>query len=149
MTEYYESVGVADVASRLIREHHSVLGQAKIIYLFRDKPIKNKEKEVIARAFKVSTKYKAITGLDYGVWVSEPDWNSMTDREKLACVDHELCHFGLDENGNWTTFNHDFEGFNAVLKRHGYWKSDFKKMHKVIQQMELPFDKKSELSVVK
>jgi hypothetical protein len=39
-----------------------------------------------------------------------------------------------------TKLYHDFEGFNSVLKRHGFWEADLELTGETAQQLELPFD---------
>jgi hypothetical protein len=148
MTEYYKAIEVADIARELIKKYHSALGEAKIVYLFRDKAPKSKGKVVWGTTKKTSPIEKALTGYDFVIWVSEDIWVGIDANKKHALVDHELSHCGLDENGNWTTLEHDFTGFNAVLRRYGYWSGDLKRMKKSIEQMSL-FDEEPKLEAVK
>lgn len=149
MAEYTEAVEVADIARDLIKEYHPALGVANIVYLFRDKAPKHKGKITLGAARRTNPIEKALTGYDFVIWVAEDEWSEMDMKKRRALVDHELSHCGLDENGNWTTYDHDFTGFNAVLQRHGYWSGDLKRMKKSIEQLSLFGDNKPKLEVVK
>jgi len=148
MAEYTEAIEVADIARNLIREYHPALGEAKIIYLFRDKAPKHKGKVTLGAARRTSPVEKTLTGYDFVIWIAKDEWSDMDIKKRRALVDHELSHCGLDENGNWTIYEHDFAGFNAVLKRHGYWKSDLRQMKKSMEQLSL-FTDKPKLEVVR
>jgi hypothetical protein len=141
MPNYCEAVEVAGIARELIRNYHPALGEAKIVYLFRDKAPESKGKITRGTAKKTNPIEQALTGYDYIIWIAEDVWGEIGQKEKEALVDHELSHCGLDENGKWTIYEHDFEGFNAVLKRHGYWKGELKQMKRTMEQLSL-FEKK-------
>jgi hypothetical protein len=141
MTEYYKAIEVADIARELIKDYHPALGEAKIVYLFRDKAPKSKGKVVWGTTKKTSPIEKALTGYDFVIWVSEDIWVEIDANKKHALVDHELSHCGLDENGNWIIYSHDFEGFNAVLQRYGFWQDDLINLRRNLIQMKLLFDK--------
>ena len=149
MAEYCEVVEVADIARELIREHHTTLGEADIVYLFRDKAPKSKGKFTLGKAKKTSPIELTLSGYDFVIWVAEDKWNEMDWKQRRALVDHELSHCGLDEDGHWTTYEHDFTGFNSVLKRHGYWSNDLKQMKKNIQQMSLFEGNRPKLEVIR
>ena len=149
MAEYCEAVEVADAARELIREHHTALGEADIVYLFRDKAPKLKGKLTLGKAKKTSPIELTLTSYDFVIWVAEDKWNGMDWKTRKALVDHELSHCGLDENGKWTTYEHDFTGFNAVMKRHGYWSGDLKQMKKNMKQMSLFESNKPKLEVIR
>jgi len=137
MAEYYESVEVADIARELINDYHQGLKEAKIVFLFRDKAPKYRERVTLGAARRTNPIESTLIGYDFVIWIGEDEWNGMDKKTKRALVDHELSHCGLDEKGNWTTYDHDFTGFNAVLARHGYWSGDLKLMKKSMQQLNL------------
>jgi hypothetical protein len=148
MTEYYKAIEVADIARELIKKYHSALGSANIVFLFRDKAPKSKGNLTLGAARRTNPVEKTLTGYDFIIWIAEDEWSDLDMKERKALVDHELSHCGLDENGNWTTLEHDFTGFNAVLRRYGYWSGDLKRMKKSIEQMSL-FDEEPKLEAVK
>jgi predicted metallopeptidase len=149
MAQYTLAPAVKDIANKLIEKYHNHLQGFKIIYLFRDKSMKSKGKEVYGKASKVQSKYQAITGATFVIEIAEPAFASMDHKHQVALIDHELMHCFIDENEQPTILSHDFEGFNKELKRHGFWASDLQIMEKQLEQMQLSFDeKKPDLKVV-
>lgn len=140
MANYRPAPDVKKIADKLIDKYHGNLREAKIIYLFRDKPLKSKGKVQLGKATKVSGKYNAVTGADFLIEISEPHFWEMENKKQVALIDHGLSHCFIDIEGNRTILNHDFEGFNSVLKRHGFWHNDLQQMKKNLQQMRLPFE---------
>ena len=55
-------------------------------------------------------------------------WAMMTDKQKEACIDHELCHCEIRQtnegNKKRVTRPHDVEEFNEIVQRHGAWMSN-------------------------
>jgi len=141
MANYRPAPDVKKMADKLIDKYHGNLREAKIIYLFRDKPLKSKGKVQLGKATKVSGKYNAVTGADFLIEISEPHFWDMEHKKQVALIDHELSHCFIDIEGNRSILNHDFEGFNSVLKRYGFWHDDLQQMKKNLQQMQLPFEK--------
>lgn len=48
----------------------------------------------------------------------------LSDEQRVALVDHELCHFSINEEGEPKLRSHTVEEFADVVKRHGLWKPD-------------------------
>ena len=65
----------------------------------------------------------------------------MTNREKLALVDHEFEHVKEAQNKHGETFlkmvGHDLEEFSAIVQRHGLWDADLKRFFEEIAQLDL------------
>lgn len=55
MAQYTQAPEVEDIANKLIEKYHNHLQGFKIIYLFRDKAMKSKGKEVYGKASKVQS----------------------------------------------------------------------------------------------
>jgi hypothetical protein len=149
VAKYKPAPEVKEIAEKLIDSHHGHLREAKIKYLFRDKALKSKGKIELGKATKVSGKYNAVTGADFLIEIAEPHFWDMEHKQQVALIDHELSHCWIDLEGNRKIMPHDFEGFNGVLKRHGFWMGDLEVMGKTAKQLELPFDEeKPDLQVV-
>jgi predicted metallopeptidase len=149
MPEYKYAEEVEEIAQKLIKEYHQHLRDAHMCYFFRKPAAKSAGQVVPGRASKVSGKYKAMTGYDFVIEISESHFNEMNENKKKALIDHELSHCYIDLEGNIKTINHDFEGFNGVLRRHGFWAGDLEAMGETAQQLKLPFEnKRPELEVV-
>jgi hypothetical protein len=66
-------------------------------------------------------------------------WNGATVEQRNALVDHELCHVQLTDGDHLVYFiGHDIEEFADVVKRHGEWNSDIRRMKDVFEQKYLP-----------
>lgn len=149
MPQYRTAEEVKEIAEKLIDKYHKHLQQAGIYYLFRDPAPKSKGDVVFGRTSKVSGKYKAISGYDFIIEISQLHFMNMEEKKRIALVDHELSHCKKEED-KYKTVSHDFEGFNTVLRRHGFWMGDLEIMGKTAKQLELPFEEndKPNLQVV-
>lgn len=83
MANYRPAPDVKKIADKLIDKYHGNLREAKIIYLFRDKPLKSKGKVQLGKATKVSGKYNAVTGADFLIEISEPHFGIWNTKNKL------------------------------------------------------------------
>lgn len=134
---------VARVAEELIGAHHPDLAAAPIVYVFRTPASKSHDRIVLGRAIRVTGLRAFLVALaagevpddeerrmstDYTFYVMEiarEEWLDATPAARAALVDHELCHFRIDEEtGELMIRAHDIEEFNAVVARHGEWKWD-------------------------
>ncbi|MEN6507136.1 MAG: putative metallopeptidase [Planctomycetaceae bacterium] len=76
------------------------------------------------------------TGFDFVILLNEEAWPTLNEKQKLALLDHELCHAALsmDADGNpkindrerlvCRTKKHDVEEFRCIVERHGLWTQD-------------------------
>lgn len=112
---------VQKIAAELITSVHGHLAEARIVYLFREGDWKSKGKVTLGRASRVPEQWQYLTDYDLVVTINEDAWPALSDRQKMALVDHELCHFekGIDAAGNpkWCLVSHDVEEFTGVIKR--------------------------------
>ncbi|SDU42295.1 putative metallopeptidase [Jiangella alkaliphila] len=103
-TTYWRAPEVEEIAELLIPEHHQDLTDMRIHYLFR------------APAARRSGKVKY--------------WELLNEKQRVALVDHELCHFEVIEDDEvdggrrLATRGHDLEEFTAVVERHGLWRPE-------------------------
>lgn len=91
---------------------------------------------VLARMIRHSERIREQTGLDATIAINAEAWATLSDPQRLALLDHELCHLAqaLDKEGDqevdghgklkWRTRRHDLEEFSEVVRRHGIWKAD-------------------------
>jgi len=140
-SKYRVAEEVYEVAAKLITNVHDHLAEAKIVYLFRDDEWKSKGKIVLGKAYKVPEQWSYLSGYDLLVVINERAWSVLSDRQKTALIDHELCHFekDIDESGNpkWRMVNHDVEEFTGVVRRHGLWSPDVENFFSEAQQLRL------------
>jgi hypothetical protein len=151
-TSFDKAETVEEIAKELIRKHHSELVNIKIGYLWKNKVIKKGGREVVAQVAKCSDLVKSLCELDVIVVVSYPSYNSLTDKQKRACIDHELTHILVDEdlagNPKVKIVAHDVEEFGSVIERHGLYMDDLVTLGRVVQTV-LVRDKDGSSKVIK
>ena len=125
MRKYIDGKPVQTVARKVIAKWHTELDNPRILYLIDVETMKSRGFETLAKIRKASPVESHLKGgLDLVLIVSGPIWKAMTDEQKLALIDHELCHVELTspdsgEPGSYLLRGHDIEEFNVIVKRHG------------------------------
>ena len=136
-TQFDHSDTLKEMAKELIAQHHPHLVNAEIAYLFKNKEIKSGGKTVIGTAKKYSKEVKAISGFDFGIVISYPSFQELTDKQKYAVLDHELTHclISEDEQGETTysILRHDVEEFLSIIDRHSLYLEDLKALGRVME----------------
>lgn len=158
--EYWRAPEVERIARKLIGKHHSHLNRhdVAIKYLFRDPPARSKGRLVYGKASKVGGRTAYLVGLEHNdrldddgpvdffvVEIAFDPWQGLTDRQKAALVDHELCHLdveipeGSNEDRKLLTRGHDLEEFTEVVQRHGLWRPTVAEFAQVAKSAQLAF----------
>jgi hypothetical protein len=76
---------------------------------------------------------------DYVIEVDTDTWEIFDMSQRLALLDHELCHMaGRDMNeegvlGEWKLRGHDLEEFTPVVQRHGIWRPSIRDFARAVQ----------------
>jgi hypothetical protein len=114
-------------------------------------------RKTLGKARKVGELDREMTGFDLIVILSESFVldPSVSEAQRRALIDHELCHFALryDKNDEpeldakgrklYRLVKHDLEEFAAVAERHGVWKRDLETFDQALRrgkQMTLPVE---------
>lgn len=148
------SAEVREMATKYINQFHQHLANARIEYLFTDKPIRKKGKERLGEMKLVSglNSYLATRDLEepqeqmFVMIINRSTWDLLVDRPdaREALVDHELAHADRDVEGVLSLNPHDIEEFNAIVERHGAWMKDISDFMKAVKSAGktpmLPFD---------
>lgn len=163
--EYRHAPEVAEIARKLIAavaDHHELVN-AHIVYVFRTKASKSRGHETWGKARKPTglQAWLANPEQTHDVW-SEPwpffvieiawdVWQRLDDGQKVALVDHELCHcaVGYSEDGELqlSMRHHDVEEFVGVIKRNGLWRESVQDIGRVsAEQLELSFERVGDTS---
>jgi predicted metallopeptidase len=150
---------VEEIARPIVAEYHRhlITFEVRIEYVFRDDVPKQGGKQTWATARKVSSLNAFLANSEeheenapfFCIVVSNPIWNKLKYDQKIALIDHELCHCGAEEvkveEGKFevklSIIPHDLEEFRSVVARHGYWAPDVKAFAKTVNdhQDSLPF----------
>jgi hypothetical protein len=139
-TTYHEAAQPAAIGGVLVSTLHRHLIGAKIGYVFR-KDMASHDKTTLAKASKAGAKLGFFTELDLLIDVNHEAWLKLSSEQRVALIDHELCHFGTEETDKGTRYvllSHDVEEFGAIVSRWGLWKPDLRTFGRVIvEQAEL------------
>ena len=125
---YLEAEQPAAIAKLLIPLHHEHLaegpnGPATLAFLFKAK-MQGKGRTVLGTAKLAPGELTHFTGFDFVLSFNHSAWVGMTLDQKLALVDHELCHCGYDgDKGEYGIIAHDVEDFVSIISRHGLWQA--------------------------
>jgi hypothetical protein len=141
--QYDPATDVEKLALTLIPKYHSHLVNCKIAYLYKNKPIKSKGRDVAATAEKVSAKSHALSGFDFLIVIAFPTYRALDPALQLAVLDHELEHCWVEENektgkAKCVILPHDVEEFSQIVLRHGLYTTSLLKLGNVVSDKLLP-----------
>lgn len=128
--------------SRIVNNHRPDLAQARIVTMFRRGNWSSKQKDTWAATKRISREIATLMGGeggDYLITVNQDIWENLNEAQRIALIDHELCHClrgDDDKHGNpkWQTVGHDIEEFFAIIKRHGDWSEDVKRALRAFEE---------------
>lgn len=136
------SSDVAAVVEDIVHRWHPGLARARIVSLMRPDCPTSRGKEQWAAMRKATPAERAMLdgAADYVLIVALDVWTKLPAPQRLALIDHELCHAGGQnlDTGEWTMEPHDLEEFVAVIDRHGAWRSDVEQFLRAAQRVALP-----------
>lgn len=139
MAEHHPAPSVAVIALDLIGSTHTRLVDVPIVYVFRSSAQISKGRIVLAKARKISGLNAFLAAMASGDLEQHPEfghsffcmevagdqWLLLDEAQRVALVDHELCHFDVEYNEEGlrelTIRGHDVEEFVEVVRRHGAW----------------------------
>lgn len=143
---------VAKIGRQLLAKNHdSALQDERIEYLFRSEAATSNGRTVWGKARKVTGLNAFLASPDpasgpcteetpdveqfFVIEIAYDVWATLTAKQKIALVDHELSHLkvGMNDKGEivLSLRAHDLEEFEDVVKRHGLWKKDVEHFAKV------------------
>ena len=146
-TAYYPAEDVQKIAETLIPECHGTLRDACIEYVFRTREDENQviqpprvqDAREWGRASAANIVDQRLHHLHFRVVVNGNWWEKASEEQRLAAVDHLLCHCWLTE-GKPVIQQHDFGGFVAEIKRRGGWSKELAAFEAAMAQQELPLE---------
>ena len=75
--------------------------------------------------------------------INDERWSGLTKAQKVALVDHELCHavqkVSKDGESGYGMRNHDIEEFSEIVQRHGLWTQGLETFAAAMGE-QMPFD---------
>jgi hypothetical protein len=141
---YRPAPPVAAIADTLIGDHHPHLKDVHIVYLWRPKAASSKGAVVLGKARKITGLNAQLVAFASPEPLADEDtWETLTEAQRTALVDHELCHLGVDipekadKDRKLIILGHDLEEFAAVVERHGLWRPDVETFRAVMGQPSL------------
>lgn len=163
--KWWPAPDVEDVARPLIEQYHTHLVKYNlpVLYLFAADPPQVHGRDCWGTARKVSAQNAYLYAHGQRValkdkghvlpsFIDEPIegqaffvitiwygvWKTMTPEQRMALVDHELCHctFKEDKEGNITAAmrGHDVEEFTEIVGRWGLWDDGLKVLFETARQ---------------
>jgi hypothetical protein len=133
---------VEDVAKAILPTYHSELATARIQYIFVDKAGAKNGRPVLGKVRRVSGALEFLLEKDFLVEVALDHWNTASERQRMALVDHllERCSGEEDEESGemkWIVREPDVNEFTSILNRHGAWNESLTGMVEVAQRLNL------------
>lgn len=132
-SSYWSAPEVKAIADMLISEHHEMLenSNVRIEYLFRSDVSSSKGKLVFGITKKITAVHAALADSEepfFCIIIAHPAWEVLPHKHRVALVDHELCHCGVEvnEKGDVKLIlrNHDIQEFTQIVQRYGAWSPD-------------------------
>lgn len=130
MPNWTTAPAVRDVAKPIIASHYPELHGIDIVYVFRDKAMREKGKIVagtmeVKRGLDAMLYYQAADSGDHQFFlmkIARDIWDDADPDFREYLVDHELAHTAVERvNGirQLSIVPHDIEEFGVVIQRHG------------------------------
>lgn len=141
-----DAPGPEEIARILIAKFHREIADYKILFLFKER-MKTRGRVVLGKASKADPKLAFFTEATFVLELNHEAWVFMPVDAKLALIDHELEHFGVEETESGEkepVLNpHDLEEFVVTVQRWGLWKQDVQKFSEAVQ-LALPLSNTEE-----
>lgn len=146
--------GIIPEPYKLLKEvrdaHHGDTRAARIALAWKLNTKADKDGHIVlGKCIKVSDLYREYADYDFIVTLNKEFWEDLavTKEQKIALVDHEMCHAApdyndetgehkVDERGRFLfrIRRHDVEEFNDIIQRHGIWKIDLQRLAELLAQ---------------
>jgi hypothetical protein len=130
--------------------HHADTKEARIAMAWRLRTKADKDGHIVlGKCVKVSDLYREYADYDFIIVLNREfyDEPTVTKEQRIALIDHEMCHAAptyndetgeheVDERGRYLfrTRSHDVQEFFEIIQRNGLWKRDLQQMAEVIVQ---------------
>lgn len=109
----------------VIPKWHPHLVSLPIRYEFASELPQKNGRLILAKTKKSTPMEEYLCGAKAFLIVDKPRWALLSEEQRVALIDHELCHIVEDKkNGGFRMQGHDVEEFTENIQRHGAWKED-------------------------
>lgn len=154
-----------NMLAEMVAANHPHLTNAKITLVWRRSLKRDKDGLLVLGKCKKASDLDKETVLarsgkecDFVIILNEEAWHDLSDEQREALIDHELCHAQVardkdgiakkDERGRtvYRSRKHDIEEFREIVERHGLYKKDLEEFVKAARKKrETPlFDEPNE-----
>ena len=126
-SKWEHSPEIAKMAKPVIDEYHPHLVNARIAYIIQDGMQGSSKRPKAGTMAKPAGKATFLHDFDFIMTISRDFWDSKSTghKEKVALIDHELCHADGEEKEDgewkWSIRHHDVEEFAEIVQRRKLW----------------------------
>jgi len=130
---------VREIAEKVIKEKHIIIGPAKIKYVI---VYPNIQKTIMGRCIRSSKTLKFFSDADYIIEISGEVWDKLQDTTRKILVEHELLHILPIYNENkdkWSfkILDHDVQDFYKIINENGIsWYEEMRTLAKSIYDLK-------------
>jgi hypothetical protein len=123
---------VVKMMKKLIAKHHPHLAliEADIAIIFREKAVEKAGKVILGSTKKAPSLLPTLTdkqfNYKYIIELGGDAWNRLSDKQKMACLDHHLCAMLVEEDPETGAVKYglrppDFFAYRGEMERWGMW----------------------------
>lgn len=115
----------------LIANHHPHLAMYvdEIAVVFKEKASKVGNVEVVGKTSKAPALLEVLAPeypFKFVITLAADSWQELSDKQRIALLDHHLCSCGVEDGKNSTKFfirPYDVAFFREEMERHGAWRT--------------------------
>lgn len=132
------SQSVLSLATELVREFHTELIHANILFIHRSEAANSGGRTVLGKAAKISAPMKVLLDdADFLIWISKKDWEAASEGFRRPLLDHLLEHCTTDINDDeYVLRNPEINEFRSIIDRHGLWSLDLLRVGETIKHYQ-------------
>jgi hypothetical protein len=128
-----------EIMAKLIPKYHPELATAEFRHICRSKSSKKGGKPVAGNLYKMSGKFKFLTGVDFVMEIALDCWNELEPNQRTALIDHLLSRcVGTEDEQNgemkWSVRPPEVQEFPEIAERHGPWCDSLIEISKCLRQ---------------
>lgn len=125
---------VVALCQELINRYHEGLMDARIGLLMKLETSMKDGRAVLGKTRKLPADLRVYLPYDFIIWLDENWWgNFLTDLQRRALLDHQLCHCSMNPEQVASIRPHDIEEFAVIIQRYGFWQPSDRRVEHAIQ----------------